>query len=136
MKSVTRQKWMQAAVLALALALLLFSGTALAGCVASSSGDSTTLEETQSQSTLEFRNESSLQSHFKKHGEEVGCSNAQEYVAHANDVISDPASWHKTQHEDGDDVYFRPSTGEIVIVSVYGKIRTYFIADEDYFRSQ
>lgn len=86
--------------------------------------------------TLEFRSESSLQSHFQKHGEETGCKTAEEYLACANDVVADPTSLHKIQREDGDDVFFRTTTGEIVIVSPEGHIRTYFITDLDYYDRQ
>ncbi len=85
---------------------------------------------------LEFRSESSLEEHFRKHGSEVGAASVEEYLTQANEVIVDPDSLHKTQQEDGDDVYFRPSTGEIVIVSPYGRIRTYFITDFDYYDRQ
>lgn len=85
---------------------------------------------------LEFRSEARLQDHFEKHGEEVGCDTAEEYLAQANAVVADPAARHKTQREDGDDVYFLDRTGEFVVVSSEGFIRTYFITDADYFNSQ
>ena len=38
--------------------------------------------------------------------------------------------------EDGDDVYYLESTREFVVVSRDGYIRTYYIADKDYFDRQ
>lgn len=40
------------------------------------------------------------------------------------------------QAEDGDDLYFLESTGEFVVVSPAGYIRTYYLADRDYFERQ
>lgn len=85
---------------------------------------------------LEFRSDARLQDHFEKHGDEVGCATAEEYLARANAVVADPAARHKTQREDGDDVYFLDRTGEFVVVSSERLIRTYFITDADYFNNQ
>lgn len=85
---------------------------------------------------LEFRSDARLQDHFQKHGVEVGCATAEEYLARANAVVADSAARHKTQREDGDDVYFLERTGEFVVVSPEGFIRTYFNTDLDYFNDQ
>ena len=58
------------------------------------------------------------------------------YDAAANAVIANPASLHKLQAEDGDDLYFLESTGEFVVVSPAGHIRTYCLTDRDYFDRQ
>lgn len=73
-----------------------------------------------------FRNESTLESHFEKHGSEFDYNNANEYQDGANAVILNPASLHKLEKEDGDDVYYLEGTNEFVIVSADGYIRTYF----------
>lgn len=73
-----------------------------------------------------FRNEATLESHFEKHGSEFDYNNANEYQDGANAVILNPASLHKLEEEDGDDVYYLESTNEFVIVSTDGYIRTYF----------
>lgn len=85
-----------------------------------------------------FRKDSYLEEHFEKHGSEFGYSTAQEYLDGANKVISSPDALHKTEKEDGDDVYFLESTGEFVVVSTDGYIRTYFKPDDgiDYFNRQ
>ena len=75
-------------------------------------------------------------SHYQKHGVEVGASSPEEYQKMAADVVSSENVLHKIESEDGDDVYFNPSTGEFVIVSTDGYIRTYYIADMDYFERQ
>lgn len=77
--------------------------------------------------TLVFRSEALWEEHFKKHGKEVGCATKQEYLAGANAVVANRKSLHKTEREDGDDVYFLEATGELVIVSTDGYIRTYFM---------
>lgn len=89
-----------------------------------------------SESRLTFRSEEKLQSHFEKHGAQMGYSTAEDYLAGANAVISDPESLHKTQAVDGDDAYYREATGEFVAVSSKGYIRTYFIASWEYWDKQ
>lgn len=55
---------------------------------------------------LTFRDAERLESHFQKHGAEMGYGSASDYLAGANAVISNPRALHKTQSEDGDDAYF------------------------------
>lgn len=81
---------------------------------------------------LRFRGADRLSSHFGKHGAEVGCSMEPEYVAAANAVVANDAALHK-EEADGDDIYYLEETGELVVVSTKGYIRTYFISDLDYF---
>ena len=76
--------------------------------------------------TLVFRNFKLLNEHYKKHGKEMGFASAEEYLKAANDVVKNPNALHKTEKEDGDDVYFVKETGDFVIVSTDGYIRTYF----------
>lgn len=86
--------------------------------------------------SLTFRNDSLLDSHYEKHGIEMGFDSAEEYLAAANAVVQNPDSLHRIEEEDGDDVYFLEDTGEFVVVSVDGYIRTYYYADLDYFNRQ
>ena len=51
-----------------------------------------------------FRNEDLLESHYEKHGKEMGFSSSKEYEMSASDVVNNPESLHKTEKEDGDDV--------------------------------
>lgn len=76
-----------------------------------------------------FRNEDLLESHYEKHGKEMGFSSSKEYEMSASDVVNDPDSLHKTEKEDGDDVYYKEDTNEFVVVSTDGYIRTYFNPD-------
>ena len=76
--------------------------------------------------TLIFRDWSRLEEHYKKHGEAMGYTSAEEYLAGANRVVKNSKSLHKKEKEDGDDVYFLEETGELVVVSTDGYIRTYF----------
>ena len=119
------------ALLALGLAALL----CLSGCgFASGESGSAPSHDTTSAETasyLTFRTEDKLQQHFEKHGQETGCATAEEYL-----VVANPAAFHKLQAEDGDDLYFLESTGEFVVVSPAGYIRTYYLTDRDYFERQ
>lgn len=85
-----------------------------------------------------FRNSKLLNEHFEKHGKEMGFSSAEEYLAAANAVVNNASALHKTEKEDGDDVYYLESTNEFVIVSTDGFIRTYFCpnAGIDYYNRQ
>lgn len=124
------------ALLALGLAALL----CLSGCGfapgESGSAPSPDATATEATSYLTFRTEDKLQQHFEKHGQETGCATAEEYLAAANAVAANPAALHKLQAEDGDDLYFLESTGEFVVVSPAGYIRTYYLTDRDYFERQ
>lgn len=76
-----------------------------------------------------FRNRDLLESHYEKHGKEMGFSSSKEYEMSASDVVNNQESLHKTEKEDGDDVYYKENTNEFVVVSTDGYIRTYFNPD-------
>lgn len=103
--------------------------------------ESVSVEETSVPSFeeyLSFRNESLWESHYEKHGIEMGFASMEEYLEAANLVLYNEDTLHKIEAEDGDDVYFLEETGEFVVVSTDGYIRTYFIPDDgiDYFNRQ
>ena len=123
-------------VLAIALAGALFGGQAVDTGAPTPREAAFNQERAEQTSSLTFRNEDRLESHYLKHGIDMGYDSAEDYQAVANAVISNPNVLHKTQAEDGDDVYFLKKTGEFVVVSQQGYIRTYFIADEDYYDRQ
>lgn len=85
-----------------------------------------------------FRTEELRDSHYEKHGMEMGFDSAEEYIRAANRVISDPDVLHKLEEEDSDHVYFLEETCEFVILSRDGYLRTYYIADGglEYFNRQ
>lgn len=85
-----------------------------------------------------FRNQDLLEEHYLKHGRDMGFSSASSYEAAASSVVQNSASLHKTEAEDGDDVYYLEETNEFVIVSTDGYIRTYFKPDDGirYFNRQ
>ncbi len=87
-----------------------------------------TSDNTQTK-TYTFRNQKLLNSHYEKHGKDMGFSSAKEYEKAASAVVTNPDALHKTEAEDGDDVYYVESTNEFVIVSTDGYIRTYFNPD-------
>ena len=93
---------------------------------------------TQESQSYQFRNDDYLTEHFEKHGAEFSYKTKEEYLKGANRVIASKDSLHKLEKEDGDDVYFLESTGEFVIVSKDGYIRTYFKPEDgiDYFNRQ
>ncbi len=76
--------------------------------------------------SLEFRNETLWEDHFKKHGSEFGYKSKEEYLKGANEVINSSTSKHKTESEDGDEIYYDEDKNEIVFISSDGYIRTYF----------
>lgn len=85
--------------------------------------------QTAAQASITFRNEKLLNSHYEKHGIEMGFASAKDYERAAAAVVSNPEALHKKEAEDGDDVYYIESTNEFVIVSTDGYIRTYFNPD-------
>ena len=48
-----------------------------------------------------FRNENLLESHYEKHGKDMGFVSSEEYEMAASDVVNNPKSLHKTEKEDG-----------------------------------
>lgn len=89
-------------------------------------------------SGVSFRNSDLLNEHYQKHGVEMGFSSATAYENAARNVVNNSNSLHKTEAEDGDDVYYLESTNEFVIVSTDGYIRTYFKPNDgiDYYNRQ
>lgn len=87
---------------------------------------------------LHFRNNSLLESHYEKHGKDMGFASPQEYEAAAAMVVANSETLHKLEAEDGDDVYYLESTNEFVVVAKDGYIRTYFLpsAGIDYYNRQ
>lgn len=78
----------------------------------------------------QFRDANLLQEHFGKHGGEFGYTSTNQYVIGANAVIHSPDALHKTESQDGDDVYYLQATNEFVVLSTEGFIRTYFKPDD------
>ncbi len=103
-----------------------------------SSSESEPAESVPEAPQLRFRNQKLLKQHYEKHGIEMGFSSAEEYEKAAATVVSHPDVLHKTEAEDGDDVYYIESTNEFVVVSTDGYLRTYFNPDRgiDYFNRQ
>ena len=85
-----------------------------------------------------FRTPEKLIDHFLEHGEATRCDSVEEYLIKANAVIQNPESKSKyeTDEDDNDKIYYLSQTGEIVFVSMDGFVRTYFIADDEYFDRQ
>ena len=76
-----------------------------------------------------FRSQRQLSEHFDKHGREMGYESPGAYERAASRVATNPASLHKIEKEDGDDVYYLVITNEFVVISTDGFIRTYFCPD-------
>ena len=79
-----------------------------------------------SQTEYRFRSSKLLNNHYEKHGKEMGFNSPEEYEQAAAAVVNNPNALHKTEKEDGDDVYYVEKTNEFVVVSTDGYIRTYF----------
>lgn len=83
----------------------------------------------QQQSSYNFSSQETLNRHFQEHGHEFGYTTPEQYLQGAIRVIENPASLKKTE-ADGDYVYYLKSSNEIVFVTPYGVIRTYFKPDD------
>ncbi len=79
--------------------------------------------------TYSFRTPELRLSHFTKHGIDMGFTTEEAYEEAASRVITNPRALHKTEAEDGDDVYYVEDTNEFVVLSTDGYIRTYFCPD-------
>ena len=83
-------------------------------------------ENTEAVADYRFRNNKLLSQHYDKHGKEMGFASKEDYEAAAAAVVVNPNALHKTEKEDGDDIYYIEETNEFVVVSTDGYIRTYF----------
>lgn len=108
--------------------------TAFSSANSSAESSEPTIQPTE----YRFRNKNLLDQHYQKHGIDMGFSSAEEYELAAAAVPNHPDVLHKTEKEDGDDVYYIEATNEFVIVSTDGYIRTYFNPDRgiDYYNKQ
>ena len=95
-------------------------------------------EPEEEQIEYRFRSKKLLNEHYEKHGVDMGFESAADYEKAASAVVNNPDALHKTEKEDGDDVYYLKATNEFVIVSPDGYIRTYFNPRDgiDYFNRQ
>ena len=96
------------------------------------------VEPDEEQIEYRFRSKKLLNEHYEKHGVDMGFESAADYEKAASAVVNNPDALHKTEKEDGDDVYYLKATNEFVIVSPDGYIRTYFNPRDgiDYFNRQ
>jgi|GEM_PF-2288620 len=86
-------------------------------------------ENVSDSTSYSFRSPELLMSHFTKHGIDMGFTTPEAYEEAASRVVTNPAALHKTEAEDGDDVYYVEDTNEFVVMSRDGFIRTYFNPD-------
>lgn len=108
--------------------------TDAAASAANTANDSNT--STANTKKYTFRNKNLLNEHYEKHGKDMGFTDAAAYESAASAVATNTKALHKTEKEDGDDVYYLENTREFVVVSTDGYIRTYYYADKDYFERQ
>lgn len=128
-----------AAAILVALVCYVFGAQPSSGTSSSANNAQVTTVQTDASEfvgNLTFRSDERLREHYEKHGKEMGFASAEAYLAAANEVVANPSVLHKTESEDGDDAYFVEDTGEFVVVSQKGYIRTYFLTDKDYFERQ
>ena len=117
--------------------------SSIAETVLSSEISSNEIKETISENNCSlrdytFRSNEFLNEHYEKHGVYMGFASSKEYEQAASNVVNSSGALHKTEKEDGDDVYYIESTNEFVIVSTDMYIRTYFNPDDgkDYYDRQ
>ena len=88
-----------------------------------------TTKSSETEQSLRFRSKKLLNQHYEKHGIEMGFESAADYEAAAAAVVVNEDALHKTEKEDGDDIYYLEETNEFVVVSKDGYLRTYFLPD-------
>ena len=97
-------------------------------------------ESSREYTKYSFRSKKLFDQHFQKHGSEFGDITQEEYLRLANDLLNSDSDTvlHKTEKEDGDDVFFDTVTGYFLVLSTDGYIRTFFVPDKgiDYFNRQ
>lgn len=125
-------------ILPIILALFIAAGTYIISSLSLNYDEGTSYEISDYTEKLSFRNEKALNEHYEKHGKRMGFKSAKDYEDAANAVVFNKKVLHKIEKEDGDDVYYLQKTNELVIVSGYGYIRTYFKPESGirYFNNQ
>lgn len=86
-----------------------------------------------------FRNKSTYDSHYEKHGDEFGSITQEQYLQLANELIFSDADTVLTKYaDDGDFMYFDTATGYFLVLSPDDYIRTFFVPDDgiDYWNRQ
>lgn len=94
------------------------------------------LTKIQNSYKFAFKDNEELKEHFIKHGRECNCKTPKKYLKTANKIIKSKKSLKKSEKEDGDLVFYNHKTGGIVFLSAKGYIRSFYIADIDYFKRQ
>ena len=102
--------------------------------------DSSKTDGTKEYKQYKFRSKKLYNDHYEKHGSEFGSITKEEYLKLANDLLNSDSETvlHKTEKEDGDDVYFDTATGYFLVLSKDGYIRTFFIPQKgiEYYNKQ
>lgn len=73
--------------------------------------------------------EQRLEGHFSTHGERLGYSSSEEYLEGARKLYRAGDGVEAIMRPNGDELYFRPSTGEFGVVDNTGIIKTYMKPD-------
>lgn len=82
-----------------------------------------------------FYDTASMVKHYVKHGDEVDCESMEQYLFKVNYMLSRTDNLSRTQ-ADGDKAYFNRDTCEFAVIAKAGYVRTYFIANSEYFFKQ
>ncbi len=83
-----------------------------------------------------FYDTKSMVKHYVKHGKQTDSSSMEDYLYKANMVIINKGNLTKSQKEDGDIIFYNPTTKEFVVIAKAGYVRTYFIASDKYYNKQ
>ncbi len=115
--------------------LAVYSTTTTAGESAAPAEDSEpegSKAEEKPAKSYKFRSQKLFDDHYKKHGSEFGDITQEEYLRLANELLNSDSETvlHKTEAEDGDDVFFDTETGYFLVLSTDGYIRTFFIPND------
>lgn len=82
-----------------------------------------------------FYDANSLYKHYLKHGKEVRARSVEDYLRKANNAAENKKAKVKIT-SDNDIACYVPTTGEFVVLSRSGYIRTYYIANDKYYSKQ
>ncbi len=82
-----------------------------------------------------FYDAENLINHYNKHKDDVNCDDIESYLKMANSVISDKKSITKTV-SNGDKIYYNKRTGDYVVLSKAGYIRSYYKSTLNHFLKQ
>jgi len=109
-------------------------------CTSRDAASSTPEETSKSAATVQAHDfaPGQLEAHYRKHGQQFGAITIDQYLDQARDLLDASAGNDVLEkiRPNGDILHYRVSTGEFAVMTLHGRIRTYFKTGMRYWMEQ